>query len=733
MRRSLLLATVVVVVLAAPRARAADYSVEIVVDDEDDINQLYFDGEITEEERDRLLTLYLSKVDLNRASREELYELPGFTWRMADLVLERRTLPGGIRKIDDLGDLEGMSPGIMEQIRPFVTARSLEERRRLEAETKTGAITRYAARAQEGGQNTWDPAFYERLRARAYDHLGVGLLITVGSEIGDVRSAPSGGGLSAEGYALRGNVPRFYAYWDGPRLFALAGTYRVGYGLRLTLDTSRRLRPQGLYANDELYESNTAGKITPFDGFTGAAVRLKYLPVRHGFFDVSAFGSACLGPLSKDIYSYDLTYNHGDNPFLIDSETGDSISYATLPRVVSEWLAGGNATYNYDRRIGAGVTGYYAGFKLNVDADGLMAAAASKYPESRNGRMCGEPGYWCPFGAVGLNAKAGWGLFDAAAEVAVNDVGKPAVLGVAWIEPTPALQIIPSFRYYSPGYDNPYARGESAADEYLGNRARDELGPRLRANYRPWKWLRLRADVDMWRSQNQAVYDPDTGAVTSMINTPTWAVRGHYRVDVWPTAKEHLAVWFHHHDTDVGKGGRGLSYYASSADQAGGETFYYAIMASTSRLKRFNFAVQFKHIFEDTSTFDNQYDKSWYVFARVRATLWKGSVISARVKYYDQYTDANPARATNRRYCEDEDTAAGSLLGYPVPAACRGESYVDAFIQASQRIGACCQVKLRTELQHFTDKREKWLPLDPADPVPTRNEVLIKGYFAAKF
>jgi hypothetical protein len=108
-------------------------------------------------------------------------------------------------------------------------------------------------------------------------------------------------------------------------------------------------------------------------------------------------------------------------------------------------------------------------------------------------------------------------------------------------------------------------------------------------------------------------------------------------------------------------------------------------------------------------------------------------VLSARVKYYDQYTDTNPSRSQNRRYCEYEDTAAGSLAGFAVPASCRGESYVNAYLQGSQRIGSCCQVKLRAELQHFTDKREKWRPLDPADPVPTRDEVLIKGFFQAKF
>jgi hypothetical protein len=727
MRRSLL--WLLPALLVASPARAAEYSVEIHVDDEDDINQLYFDGEITDEERDRLLTLFLAKVDLNRASREELYELPGFTLDLADRVLERRSLPGGIRSVDDIADVAGMTPAIMDQCRIFLTARRPDEQRKYEAESRTGAITRYAARAQAGGQNTWDPAFYERIRARAYDHAGIGVLITTGTMLGDVHSASSSvPGLSADGYAFRGDVPRFYAYWDGPRLFALGGTYRVGFGLRLTMDTSRRQRPHGFYTNDEVYESNDAGKINPFDGFTGLALRAKYLPVHRGWFDTSAFGSWW----NKDIYSYDLAYDHGSEPFLVDADTDEPISYATLPKVVQEWVAGGNVTYNLDRRTAVGVTGYYGGFKLNVSAPALQAAAASKYPESRNGKLCGADGIWCPFGAAGLDAKVGFGRVDLAAEAAVNDIGKPAALAVAWIEPTPTLQVVPSFRYYSPGYDNPYARGESATDEYLGNRARDELGPRLRLYWRPWKFLRLRGDVDLWRRQNEPVYD-DTGQLTSLLNSPTWDLRTLARVDVSPTSKERLAVWFFHHDKDVTKGGRGLSYYPYSEADAGGLRLYYAVMASTTRLRRFTFSVQFKHIFEDTSTFSDRFDKTWYLWGRVRATLWKGTTLAARVKYQDQYTDTGPARSQNRRYCVDEDPSVGSLLGFPVPADCRGESYVAAYLEGAQKLGSCCVIKLRTELQHFTDNREKWRPLDPADPVPTRDEVLIKGHFVAKF
>jgi hypothetical protein len=725
----------VTLLLAAPRAWAADYSVAINIDDEDDISQLYSDGEITANERDRLLTLFRSKVDLDRAGREALHELPGFTWRMADLVLERRLLPGGIGKLDDIADLEGMTHDIMEQIRPFVIAPRREERRRLEVESKTGVITRYAARAQEGGQNSWDPAFYERVRARAYDRVAVGLLVLAHYALGNVYGASTASpGLSAEGYALRATVPGFYALWDGPRLFVLGGTYRVGYGLRLVMDTTRHLRPHGPVANDDMYESSLAGKYAPIEGFTGLAVEGKYLTVGRGWLDLSAFGSW----RNKDIYAYDLRYRHGSDPFLVDSAAPDeAITYATLPGVVRERLVGGNATYAYDRRNGVGLTGYYGDLRLTVDAPDIQFAAASKHPESRNGHPCGAGGYACPFGAVGANVKVGWGWFDAAAEVAVNDVGKPAVLGVAWIEPTTTLQVVPSLRYYSPGYDNPYAHSESAVDEYFGNRARDELGPRLRASWRPWKWLRLHADADLWRSQSAPVYD-ESGELASMVQSPSWNLRTLFRLDAWPTGREHLAVWFSHHDQDLGKDGHSLSFYPTETDRAGGMRLSYAVMLGTLRPRRVQLAVQFKHVFEDTGTSADKLDQSWHLWLRARATLWQGSVVSARLRYYDQYIDAGPPRTQNRRLCDDEDIAVGSLVGYPVPATCRGESYLSVSLQALQRLWRCCTLKVRTEWQHFTDSRAKWAPIQPAlpaapVPVPTRDELLIKGYFAAQF
>jgi hypothetical protein len=696
------MAVLCVAVAVARPGHAAEYSVEVLVDDEDDVNQLYYDGEITEEERDRLLTLLLAKVDLNRATREELYELPGFTWQIADAVIERRALAGGIKNVDAIGDVEGMTPEILAQSRPFMTARSPTEERPYEIASETGGIGRFGSS---------DPAFYELLRGRAWTHASAGILFTARPMLGDMYGAPAGGSLSAQGYATRPELTHFYGSWDGPRLAAVAGSYRIGYGLRLTLDNTRKLRPHGFFANEDFYQSNESGRLSPIDGFVGAAVRARFLPVGRGWFDVSAFGSWW----NKDIYFSDLSYDRGsDQPFIVDSETGEPIPYATLNDVVRERLAGGNLTYHLTRRISAGVTGYYGDFKLNVDAPDVKIAVASRYPEDRP-----------TFGAVGLNANAGVGRFDAAAEVALTDQGAPAVLAMAWFEPTPRLQVIPSFRYYSPDYDNPYARGEADADEYLGSRARDELGGRLQAVFRPFHLLGLRGDVNLWRRTNPPLYD-ESGNLLIPDLAPTVDLKTFVRLDLHPTSRELLAFWFGLHDKDLAHGGRELAYVSDT--QPGGLRWYWAAMARTTRLRRFTIAAMFKQILEDTASFDDRFDKTWYAWLRVSAQPFRGSIIAARLKYNDQYTDDVPARTRNTRECDYEDAG---LAGDPVPAACRGESYVSLYVQASQRLWANAAVKLRIEWQHFTDSREKWRPLDA--PWPTRDEVLIKGHFTAKF
>ncbi|MEP6887555.1 MAG: helix-hairpin-helix domain-containing protein [Nitrospirales bacterium] len=60
------------------------------------------------------------KLDLNRATAEELQNLPGIGPVLAQRVVERRTTHGPFHVVDDLRDVKGIGKKRMNQLRPLV-------------------------------------------------------------------------------------------------------------------------------------------------------------------------------------------------------------------------------------------------------------------------------------------------------------------------------------------------------------------------------------------------------------------------------------------------------------------------------------------------------------------------------------------------------------------------------------------------------------------------------------
>jgi hypothetical protein len=107
------------VLLLARPALAYEYPVPIYVSNEDDILELYFAQDITEEEQNQLLKLLQEPIELNSATREDIYNLPGITWSMADAIIARRkTTP--FRRLNDVKRVPGVSADIIMQIKSFV-------------------------------------------------------------------------------------------------------------------------------------------------------------------------------------------------------------------------------------------------------------------------------------------------------------------------------------------------------------------------------------------------------------------------------------------------------------------------------------------------------------------------------------------------------------------------------------------------------------------------------------
>src|SRR4051812_21008950 len=96
-------ARLVFALLVPSFALAANYEVPLTdVDEEDDIIALEESGDISSDTAEILLEMIQEGVDLNSASRDELYNLPGVSYSDADAILLYRKNKG---KIDDPAEL----------------------------------------------------------------------------------------------------------------------------------------------------------------------------------------------------------------------------------------------------------------------------------------------------------------------------------------------------------------------------------------------------------------------------------------------------------------------------------------------------------------------------------------------------------------------------------------------------------------------------------------------------
>ncbi len=64
------------------------------------------------------------RLDLNRASVEELMALPGIGEKRALAIVAWRDANGPFRGIDDLDEVRGIGPATLDRLRPFVSVKT---------------------------------------------------------------------------------------------------------------------------------------------------------------------------------------------------------------------------------------------------------------------------------------------------------------------------------------------------------------------------------------------------------------------------------------------------------------------------------------------------------------------------------------------------------------------------------------------------------------------------------
>jgi hypothetical protein len=579
--RTALLALILLLVCARPAA-AIPYETFIDVDDQSDLEDLLAAQDITQDTYDELLDLLDRGIDLASADRNELYALPNLTYEDVDKIIDYRKLQKGIiRDPADLVAAGALSQEKLLAISVFLVVRPPGENP-MNLHGSVTAMTRWTV------TDKLAPPAYLRARFTAAKHLTAGLaLTTTRLQIGDPVYDPNRAALIADPRSYQVHLPKVFLKWETEDLAAIIGSFRAGFGQRLIFDDSRDYTPNGLYLDDQLFQSadlsrdcrESTGELdaSPCTGAAatkyvspdfitrealfGGGVGAKKLEVPGaGWFQAFAWASAA----TRSIYQYELvdssicddphaTTDVCKAPTVFVRPEGNPLTptpqfaFATLPNVFGERLVGANVSYFADRRNIIGITAYGATETNLVKGIALDFQDWSRFP---TGRTFGAAGANFQFGRdwLDLFGEAGMSVTTAVDPTGQNATdrvlaggGPAAILRMTATRKHEELEVVA--RYYGTHYSNPYARPISQPDTYDGQRAADETG--LRTRYiTSTKRYTIRALLDLW-------------VPPSTIQKGDWQPKldTYVRTDVRSSDELRLGLWLRYQDKDLTKGG----------------------------------------------------------------------------------------------------------------------------------------------------------------------------------
>lgn len=590
-----LAAALLAVTLAPSVARAAPYEAFIDVDDEDDLLELNTAGDIGAETYETLVELLRRGVDLNDAPRDQLYTLPNLTYKQVDGIIRYRQEVGFINDPAALVLAGVLDREQLEAIAAFIYV--VEPTRRYSA---TSGKIRLRAAYSPPDRNMPAMALDGQLQTARHLRMGFAGVLTR-YRIDDIRYDPVRDSLSAPDPRPRAYLPKIYVQWDDDMYSVIAGTYRIGFGQRLTFDNTRNYTPNGIARDHTIYPrpvrltslcKQTAGeldgspcseeeqrtRVTPDfrwqETLQGVAVGIKKLKLPTGWLQAYAWTSV----QARRVYQYQIfdpeqcvdprndadprcgspaVYVRQPDPYAPAPE----FAYQNLSRMFREHTTGSNVSYFFNRRSWIGVTGYGTSIKWLTD---------KPYDFQEWSRIP----FGGPFGAVGINGAWGYRWSDLGVEVsrsfdsmaratgqdATDAKGGGGFAGIVRHTATWGRHEIETIaRYYDREFVNPYARPLASPDVYEGQRARDEAGGRIRYTGKPHKNAYVRALVNAWVSPSTLVPGIQVQA------------RGEYHVTRWWTP----VAWVEYRDKDLRRTGASYCYGGDVglSELSGGEDY----------------------------------------------------------------------------------------------------------------------------------------------------------------
>lgn len=564
------------VAAAARPAAATPYETFVDAADQADLEDLRAAGDLTQDTYEELLALLETGVDLEAADRAQLYALPNLTYDHVDRILAYRDARRG--RILDPAELVAAGALSSEELRAI--AAFLVPSRDPGARGVRGwvrGMSRFAVR------DPLLPPIALRGRLSTSDHVRAGFAASFRRlEIGAPVFDPNRGALLADRRGYGAAPPKVYLAYEDDDGAAIAGSFRAGFGQRLVFDNTRHYTPNGLYHDDELtYDPDlerecreSAGElaaspcagaaggrhVTPDfryrDGLLGVGAGWKRRSLGEGWLQAYAWASSA----RRSIYQYELVdrgrcddpHDDGDPacsapPVFVRPDgriltPTSQLSFETLPRVFDERLAGANVTYFADRRNTVGLTAYGAALVNLVEGIELDTQEWSRLPTGRR------------YGALGASFSLGSGWLDVSGEAALavdrlpdspgpqEGGGGPAAI-LRGTATRPRQELEASLRYYGVDHANPYARPISQPDELDGQRARDEVGARLRYG-RTGARLDVRALLDFW-------YPVSSLGADSVLGRSQPKLDSYLRGDVRAGRALRLGLWLRFQDQDL--------------------------------------------------------------------------------------------------------------------------------------------------------------------------------------
>ena len=658
-------------------AGAREYRVPILVDTEDDILELYYADDITTEERDLLLRLLADPLDINEASRNELYDLPDLTYDLVDEIIAARS-EKRFSRVSNLKKVPGITAHIYRQIQPFVKHVSLRKKPKKGAPKDLKGTFRYQVvdRIKEG--DTKLPEMALRGRAQGFEGFKAGFAMVLENGVGavswrdayagdlpadlwkvkyptgqlqcdtgtgpyncgsgDVQNAvfedkPLDRYLVTDGEHYRVPWPKIYVSAERGRWRLVAGSYKIGFGQRLVLDNTGRDKPHGFVGDNTTYTSEDGVRMSPdfmglagsYDIGLGEGLSLEVSPFFSWWrYDTYQINLNHEDELTGERESYTTVSKVGGTPYYRKHY------FVTYPQAYDELVGGGNVSFKWGSRSHVGITGFGSMVGFNLEDEDTVFSPSSGYPVDRT-----------RFAAFGLDAAVEVGA-DATiyGEVASTEQfssdAMAATLRAVW-ERKP-LEIDFSARYLGDDYDNPHARGISMSDQWMGSADRGEAGFRLDASWKVAKWLRLRLGEDVWRAARWN--DPSPTVANPEEKTHFWRNETYLRVDGYPFDWWAMGVYGLYRDNDLGAAG--WTWIDPNGDEEGMDYAYngtqWRVGAQTNftplKWLRLDLYYQAKFFHEKKLSLEKELQKGHYTYFKVRVKPLDWLTVSARAKYF---------------------------------------------------------------------------------------------------